>query len=261
MRAWVIAVVTVVAVMGVGFGLGNLHPFGDPRVEPAEGLGTLLRGAKMPAEAKAVLVQKCADCHSSETRWPVYARVAPGSWLIERDIVEARKKMDLSRWGEMPAETQEVLAAKIVQETKSGDMPPLQYLALHWDAKLSKADVLALSTLGKSAGGSEAALTGDGDATRGKAVFEKRCTGCHAMEADREGPRLAGVYGRKAGSVAGFAYSPGLKNSGITWTDATLEKWLSDPDLVVKDNNMSIAVPKAEERRDLIAYLRQYSGL
>src|SRR5205823_9157144 len=108
-----------------------------------EGLGTLLHGAKMPGNAKAVLVQKCADCHSGETRWPVYARVAPGSWLIERDIVEARKKMDLSRWEEMPVETQAVLAAKIVQEAKSGEMPPLQYRLLHWDANLSSGEVQA----------------------------------------------------------------------------------------------------------------------
>jgi cytochrome c len=257
MRVWVMAVVTVIAMMGAGFGLGNVHPFGDPRVEPAEGLGTLLEGAKMPAEAKAVLVAKCADCHSRETRWPVYARVAPGSWLIENDVVEARKKMDLSRWEEMPVETQEVLAAKIVQEAKSGDMPPMQYRLLHWDANLSQGDVQALSMLGKSAAGSEAALDGDGDAVRGKAIFEKRCTGCHTLEADREGPRLGGVFGRRAGSVAGFNYSAGLKSSGITWTDATLERWLSDPDLVVKDNNMSIGVPKAQERRDLIAYLKR----
>jgi cytochrome c len=257
MRSWVVAVVTVVGMMGVGYGLGYLHPFGNPRVEPAEGLVTLLQGAKIPAEAKAVLVSKCADCHSSETRWPMYSRIAPGSWLIENDIVEARKKMDLSRWEEMPAEKQEVLTAKIIQEIKSGEMPPLQYLALHWNAKLSKADVQALSMLGKSASGSEAALAGDGDAVRGKAVFEKRCTGCHAMDVDREGPRLAGVYGRKAGGVAGFTYSAGLKNSDVTWNDATLEKWLSDPDLMVPDNNMSFSVPKAEERRDLIAYLKQ----
>jgi cytochrome c len=57
--------------------------------------------------------------------------------------------------------------------------------------------------------------------------------------------------------VEGFTYSAGLKSSGITWTDATLERWLSDPDMVVKDNNMSIAVPKAEERRNLIAYLKK----
>jgi cytochrome c len=257
MRSWAVAVVTVVAMMGGGYGLGYLHPFGNPRVEPAEGLVTLLQGAKMPAEAKAVLVSKCADCHSSETRWPMYSRIAPGSWLIESDIVEARKKMDLSRWEEMPAEKQEVLTAKILQEVKSGEMPPLQYLALHWNAKLSKADVQALSMLGKSASGSEAALAGDGDAVRGKAVFEKRCTGCHAMDVDREGPRLAGVYGRKAGGVAGFTYSAGLKNSDVTWNDARLEKWLSDPDLMVPDNNMSFSVPKAEERRDLIAYLKQ----
>jgi Haem-binding domain len=98
----------------------------------------------------------------------------PGSWLIERDIVEARKKMDLSQWEEMPAEKQDVLMAKIIQEAKSGDMPPIQYLALHWNAKLSTADVRALSMLGKSPGGSEAALGEAGDAARGKMVFEKR---------------------------------------------------------------------------------------
>ena len=253
MRPWIVAVLTVAAVTAMGF----VHPFGDPRVEPAKGLGTLLQGAKMPMDAKVVLVSKCADCHSNETRWPVYSRIAPGSWLIERDIVEGRKKMNLSHWAEMPEEKQQVLMAKIVQEAKSGDMPLPQYLLVHWDARLTKTDVLALSMLGKNAGAGEATLTGEGDAVHGKVIFEKRCTGCHTMETDREGPRLAGVVGRKAGSVAGFNYSAGLKSSGITWTDATLERWLTDPDMVVKDNNMSFQVPKAEERRDLIAYLKQ----
>jgi cytochrome c len=250
---WGIAAVLVMTLVAE---LGFVHPFGDPRVEPAKGLGTLLAGAKMPSEAKAVLVTKCADCHSSETRWPVYARVAPGSWLIERDIVEARKAMDLSRWEEMPVERQEVLMAKIAHEAKSGEMPPLQYRLLHWDAQLSSDAVKALSMLG-GRGTSEAALDGVGDAARGKAVFEKRCTGCHAMDADREGPRLGGVFGRKAGSVAGFAYSAGLKGSGLTWNDETLERWLSDPDMVVPGNTMDFHVPKAEERRDLIAYLKK----
>jgi cytochrome c len=256
MRVWTVAALTLATVVGLGY----VHPFGNPRVEPAEGPGTLLQGAKMPADAKAVLVTKCADCHSSETRWPVYSRIAPGSWLIERDIVEARRKMDLSQWEKLPADKQDVLVAKIIQEAKSGDMPPLQYRLLHRDAQLSKADVQALAMLGKSSGGSEATLVGDGDAVRGKAVFEKRCTGCHAMEADREGPRLAGVFGRKAGSVSGFTYSAGVKNLGLTWNDATLERWLSDPDMVVPDNNMSFSVPKAEERRDVIAYLKQQKG-
>jgi len=253
MRPWIIAALTVAAIVGLGY----VHPFGNPRVEPAKGLDTLLRGANIPANARAVLIAKCADCHSNETRWPVYARIAPGSWLIERDIVKAREEMNLSHWDQIPAEQQEILKAKIVQEAKSGDMPPLQYLALHWTAKLSSADVQALAMLGQHAGGSEAALTGLGDPVRGKAVFEKRCTGCHAMDVDREGPRLSGVFGRKAGSVAGFTYSAGLKKSGLTWDEATLEKWLSDPDLMVHDNNMSFSVPKATERQDLIAYLKQ----
>ena len=253
MRWLTVTALTAAACVGLGF----LHPFGHPRVEPAKGLDTLLRGATMPAEAKAVLVMKCANCHSSETRWPGYARIAPGSWLIERDIVHARQKMDLSRWEEMSEAHQQVLMAMIAHQAKTGDMPPLQYRLLHWDAKLSKADVHTLSMLGGQAGGTEEALAGDGNAAHGKLVFEKRCTGCHALAVDREGPRLAGVYGRVAGSVAGFNYSPGLKNLGQTWTDATLEKWLSGPDAVVPDNNMSFSVPKAEERRDLIAYFKQ----
>lgn len=101
---------------------------------------------------------------------------------------------------------------------------------------------------------------GTGDAARGKLLFEKRCTGCHTMEADREGPRLAGVFGRKAGSVAGYAYSAGLKKSGtngLVWDDASLQKWLSDPDAMVPNNNMEFQVPHVQERVDLIAYLKQ----
>jgi cytochrome c len=253
MRPWTIAALTVAAIVGLGY----VHPYGNPRVEPAKGLDTLLLGANMPANARAVLIAKCADCHSNETRWPIYARIAPGSWLIERDIVKAREEMNLSHWDQIAAEKQDVLKAKIIQEAKSGDMPPLQYLALHWNAKLSHDDVQALVMLGQRAGGSEAALAGAGDPVRGKAVFEKRCTGCHALDVDREGPRLAGVYGRKQGSVAGFTYSEGLKKSGGTWDEASLDKWLSDPDLVVRDNNMSFSVPKAAERQDLIAFLKQ----
>ena len=165
--------------------------------------------------------------------------------------------MNLSLWDQIPAERQKVLKAKIVQEEKNGDMPPLQYLVLHWNAKPSSSDIQVLAMFGRRASGSETANGGLGDPRRGRAVFEKRCTGCHALDVDREGPRLAGEYGRKAGSVAGFTYSARLKKSGITWDDATLEKWFSDPDLMVPENDMSINVPKAAERRDLIAFLKQ----
>jgi cytochrome c len=80
------------------------------------------------------------------------------------------------------------------------------------------------------------------------------------MDANREGPQLRTVYGRKAGSVARFEYSASLLRSGLTWTPATLDQWLADPDAMVPGNNMSFATPKTEDRRDLIAYLQQAAG-
>ena len=241
-------------------GLAFVHPFGNPRVEPTKGRDTLLRSANMPTDAKRVLVTKCADCHSNETRWLVYARLAPGSWLIERDIVEARKKMNLSNWSQLTADTQAVLVGQIIHEAKNGDMPPLQYRLLHWNSRLTPMDVTTLSML-ESSGQQEGGVRVSGDAIRGESVFEKRCTGCHAMEGNREGPRLSGVFGRKAGSVAGFDYSAALKNSGITWDETTLEKWLKDPDIFVPGNNMDFYVPSAQERSDLISYFRRQETL
>jgi cytochrome c len=247
-------VIVSLAIAAMGSTL--IHPFGDPRVETRKGLDTLLRDANMSPAAKKILITKCADCHSNETRWPAYGRIAPGSWLMERDIIEARRKMNLSAWDQLPNDTKEILIGEIVHEAKSGDMPPLQYRALHWGAKLTAAEIATLSTM-EQPYAAEAGQSAPGDAARGKLIFEKRCTGCHSMTEEREGPRLGGVFGRKAGSVPGFAYSAGLKNSGITWNEATLEKWLSDPDLVVPQTTMDFHVPKPQERTDLIAYFKQ----
>jgi cytochrome c len=248
------AIIALSAVLSVGLGL--IHPFGNPRVEPSKGLNTLLAHATMPAQAKTTLIKECADCHSNETRWPVYARLAPGSWLIERDIVEARKNMNLSLWDQMSRDDQEQMIEKIVHEAKSGEMPPLQYRLLHWESQITPVDVAALSSMqGGAPAQTETHISGD--AARGEMVFQKRCTGCHALEGNREGPPLAGVFGRKAGSVAGYSYSAGLKASGITWNEATLEKWLNDPDMVVSNNKMDVRLPKAQERSDVIAYFER----
>ena len=98
------------------------------------------------------------------------------------------------------------------------------------------------------------------NAANGKVLFEKRCTGCHSLEKNKEGPRLAGVYGRKAGSVGDFSYSAELKAAKITWDGLTLDKWLTNPDAVVKDNDMAFHVSDARERGDIIEYLRVVSS-
>ena len=91
----------------------------------------------------------------------------------------------------------------------------------------------------------------------GKELFEKRCSGCHALDRDKEGPRLRGVHGRVAGSVESFQYSDALKKSKITWTDETLDQWLTDTEKLVPGNDMTFHVEKGAERADIIAYLKQ----
>jgi cytochrome c len=91
----------------------------------------------------------------------------------------------------------------------------------------------------------------------GKALFEKRCGGCHALDRDKEGPRLGGVYGRTAGSIASFQYSDALRKSGIKWTEQTLDKWLTNTEQLVPNNDMTFHVEKPDERAAIIAFLKE----
>jgi cytochrome c len=99
-----------------------------------------------------------------------------------------------------------------------------------------------------------------GDARRGGELFQKRCGGCHALNTDKEGPRLGNVYGRKAGTIPQFKYSDSLKSAQIVWNDALLDRWLINTESVVPDNDMDFHVPKADERADIIQFLRVSSG-
>jgi cytochrome c len=94
----------------------------------------------------------------------------------------------------------------------------------------------------------------------GKDLFARRCSGCHATDSNQEGPRLRGVVGRKAGTVAGYPYSEALRNSGITWTAELLNKWLENPDALVRDNDMEFRVSNADERAALVVYLRSLTN-
>jgi cytochrome c len=85
-------------------------------------------------------------------------------------------------------------------------------------------------------GASDAVATGTSDAVAaGAALFAKACAGCHAIEAGATGigPTLAGVVGRRAGTLAGYRYSATLRAAGLTWTEATLTKYLASPQTMV----------------------------
>jgi len=98
------------------------------------------------------------------------------------------------------------------------------------------------------------------DAERGRDAFEKRCTGCHALDKAKIGPPLRGVYGRNAGNDPHFSYSDAVKNSSIKWDDATLDRWLTDTESVIPDNDMAFRLNDPADRANIIAYLRQLSS-
>ena len=94
----------------------------------------------------------------------------------------------------------------------------------------------------------------------GEAVYA-RCAACHSLAYDRTGPRHCGLFGRHAGSVAGFAYSEAMKRSNIVWSAKTLDRFLADPPKAVPGTSMTYAgVPDRAERAALIAWLKQANG-
>jgi len=101
----------------------------------------------------------------------------------------------------------------------------------------------------------------DGDAARGEARFQD-CAACHKLQADANnvGPSLHEIFGRKAGAIVDFRYSPAMKRSGITWTPETLDRFLIDPQAMVPSNRMPYAgMANGGDRADLIAYLQKAS--
>ncbi len=97
------------------------------------------------------------------------------------------------------------------------------------------------------------------DASEGRDIFIKRCLGCHAFACNREGPRLGGLFGRKAASVEDYGYySQDLRNSGIVWTEKSLDAWFEDPakfaptSVMVKNGE----IKDAGQRQQLIAFLK-----
>jgi len=84
----------------------------------------------------------CFNCHSNETVWPLYSKIAPASWLIYSDVTEARQKLNFSNWkdGERGGEN----GYEIRKEIESGQMPPIQYRLAHPEVKLNNASKKAL---------------------------------------------------------------------------------------------------------------------
>ena len=102
-------------------------------------------------QTRALAKRACFDCHSNETVWPWYSNIAPVSWLVYRDTAEGREFLNFSEWGSGRSREAAEESPEIVLE---GEMPPVQYLPTHPDARLTDAEKQALAAgLVKSLGG------------------------------------------------------------------------------------------------------------
>ncbi|MBU1698651.1 MAG: heme-binding domain-containing protein [Candidatus Eisenbacteria bacterium] len=91
--------------------------------------------------ATHILARSCFDCHSYNTTWPWYGRIAPVSWMLRRHIEEGRGKLNFSLWRQYAPEKQLYLSKEAVKEVEEGGMPLPIYLRLHPEAKISPADL------------------------------------------------------------------------------------------------------------------------
>jgi hypothetical protein len=90
-----------------------------------------------PANVKAILKASCYDCHSNETVWPWYSRLAPVSWLVANDTTEGRDRLNFSTWNQYIPEQQAELVSSSMKRIRRGSMPPWFYTIKHTDGKLT----------------------------------------------------------------------------------------------------------------------------
>jgi hypothetical protein len=110
----------------------------------AAGKDDLITSGVMPSTISSILRTSCYDCHSSQTYYPWYSKVAPASWLLAKDIREGRDDLNFSEWGSLSKRRQIGNLRKIKEEVTKGDMPLKKYLLIHRDAKLSPEKKAAL---------------------------------------------------------------------------------------------------------------------
>jgi hypothetical protein len=134
----VVVLATVVILIAIQF----VQPVRrNPPADPAASFAVV---AKPAPEVVAVFRRACADCHSNETTWPWYSRVAPASWLVANDVNAGRAHMNLSEWNLLGPEASRIKLKVACREAKQGKMPLWQYRLMHKDARLSPADVEAI---------------------------------------------------------------------------------------------------------------------
>ena len=108
-----------------------------PHHVPDRAEAPLFSGANIPLSVAGIFGHACIDCHSENTQWPWYSRLAPASWLVESDVKRARKRMNFSRWDSLDTGEKRFLLTAIATVIENREMPPRRYVMLHPGAALS----------------------------------------------------------------------------------------------------------------------------
>ncbi|RPI89868.1 MAG: cytochrome C [Chloroflexi bacterium] len=122
------ASVLLASAIGI-FAVIQLIPFGRNHTNPP----IVSEPQWSSPEARALVKERCFQCHSNETEWPWYSNIAPGSWLIAWDVNRGRNKFNFSEWENHPEELEEM-----IDEIEEGKMPPIQYWIVHPEARMDE---------------------------------------------------------------------------------------------------------------------------
>ncbi len=123
-----------------------VHPFGNVKTESSQ--KAALQGAHIETPVLNTLERSCRNCHSEQTVWPWYSYVAPVSWMVEKDVHDARARFNMSRWDEYSLEDRTRILAEISVMVRNHEMPLPRYTFLHPDAKLTADDIASLDQWG-----------------------------------------------------------------------------------------------------------------
>jgi cytochrome c len=144
--------------------------------------------------------------------------------------------------------------AQKLKNLEREEMPDRNDLPGSWLATL-----VALSAVGIGTGHAQAPLSTAAIPT-GSDLFKQQCATCHSLSAadpPRQGPVLAGVYGRRPGTLAGFHYSPGYAKVDFVWDDEHLDTYLADPQALIPEAIMLYKQTNAAVRKAIISFLKE----
>jgi hypothetical protein len=110
------------------------------RVNPTPPVSLANGDKAAPAQVEALLTRACYDCHSNQTRWPWYSRIAPMSWLVARDVALGRKELNFSEWGSYYSQTRKRKLQWMGRVLRERSMPPWAYRLMHPGARLTAAE-------------------------------------------------------------------------------------------------------------------------